>query len=383
MKESSPKKLKILHLEASPGWGGQEMRILKEAEGMRLRSHEVILGVMKKGKLVQAAKEAGFRVYELNFYKTHWIFSLIKLIWLIKKHRIDIVNTHSSLDSWIGGIAARICGVFVVRTRHLSTPIKKGLNSLFLYGKLADRVVTTCSSILPMIIEQSKKPSSLCSSIPTGVETRKIQVDPEKKKQFRESLGLNEDHFLVGTACFMRSWKGILDLLQAADHLRNQKEIRWVIIGGGHEALYRAKAKEWNLDGIVFFTGHLKDPFAAMDALDIFTLLSTAHEGVSQSILQAGFLEKPLIATPVGGLQEVCIHEKTGLLVNPFSPKEVALSVMHLKENKEKRLLFGKKAKQLVTEHFLIEHTLNQMENLYLSLWSSASQKLKRKISVG
>lgn len=363
------KKLKILHLEASPGWGGQEMRILKEAEGMRLRGHVVIFGVMKKGALVDAARRAGFIVYEFDFRKLYWISCLIELFRIIKRHQIDIVNTHSSLDSWIGGIAARIFGALVVRTRHLSTPIKAGLNSRWLYGKLADRVVTTCASIVPMIVKQSGKSSSFCSSIPTGVDLEKIQIDPKKTAKFRESLGLEEEDFLVGTACFMRSWKGINDFLEAASILRNEPHLRWVVIGGGHAETYRKKAKELSLDGIVHFTGHLEDPFAAIGALDAFALLSTAHEGVSQAILQAAYLGKPLIATPTGGLKEVCLHKKTGLQVAPFSPQEVASSVMYLKGHRETAAAFGCEGKKLVLDEFTFRHTLDGMESLYLNMY--------------
>ena len=150
--------MKILHLEASPGWGGQEIRILREAEGMREKGHEVILCVMKGGELINRACKAGFTCYPLSFYKKDWLYCLFRLLRLIRLHEIDLVNTHSSLDAWIGGIAARIAGIPVVRTRHLSTPIKKGWNSRILYGNLADFVVTTCASILPMISNQSGKP---------------------------------------------------------------------------------------------------------------------------------------------------------------------------------------------------------------------------------
>src|SRR5438105_1128021 len=121
--------MRILHLEASPGWGGQEMRILKEAEGMRQKGHTVILGVMKKGLLIGHAKKLGFLVYTFNFGRLYWLFTLFALLWIIVRHRIDIVNTHSSLDSWIGGISARILGRKIVRTRHLSTHVKPGINS--------------------------------------------------------------------------------------------------------------------------------------------------------------------------------------------------------------------------------------------------------------
>ena len=357
--------MKILHLEASAGWGGQEIRILREAEAMRAQGHEVILGVMQDGALISKACKAGFTVYSLKFQKTHWPSSLIRLLALMRRHRIDLVNTHSSLDAWIGGIAARIAGIPVIRTRHLSTPIKSGWNSRLLYGYLADFVVTTCASIIPMICKQSRKSEELCRSVPTGIDPLKIAFDQAASERFREQMGIQPEDFLVGTACFMRSWKGIGDLLEAAQQLRHIREIRWVIIGGGHEAVYRAQAKQMDLDGIVQFTGHLEDPFPALGALNAFALLSTANEGVSQAILQAAYLGLPLIATSTGGLGEVCLDRVTGLQVDPFSPAQVARAVLELKENTCLREDLGRNAKRLAEEKFTFAQTIQEMSDVY------------------
>lgn len=359
--------MKILHLEASPGWGGQEIRILREAEGMRKRGHEVVLAVMRGGALVARARASGFTVYELNFKKSGWPWTLCVLLWMMIRHRIDLVNTHSSLDAWIGGIAARLCGRVLVRTRHLSTPIKKGWNSRFLYGALADFVVTTCSSVIPVIAAQSGKRAEKCRSIATGVDPSRIVVAPEAAAAFRAQHGIAPDDFLVGTACFMRSWKGINDLLQAADVLRHHPHLKWVIIGGGHAEIHIQRAHELKLSQVIF-TGHLDDPFPALQSLDVFTLLSTAHEGVSQAILQAAYLGKPLLATATGGLGEVCIDQVTGLQVAPFSPHQVADAVLHLQKDRPFRQRLGQKARQLVQEKFTLTHTLDQMEAVYRSL---------------
>lgn len=357
--------MNILHLEASSGWGGQEIRILKEAEGMRSRGHRVILGVMRGGALVRRARESGFLVYELNFKKIFWPICLFQLLFILARHRIDLVNTHSSLDGWIGGIAARLSRRISVRTRHLSTPIKSGWNSRILYGKLTDFVVTTCESVVPVIAKQSGKSLERLRSIATGVDPEKIAFHKEDSIQFRKSLGIAEDDFLVGTACVMRSWKGINDLLQAAHLLREVPRLRWVVIGGGHAEIHHRKAKELQLDGIVYFTGHLDNPFPAMGALDIFTLLSTANEGVSQAILQAAYLEKPLIATATGGLCEVCLDGETGISVPIFSPDSVARAVLTMKEDPALRKQFGERAKNLVCERFIFEKTLDQMEEVF------------------
>jgi glycosyltransferase involved in cell wall biosynthesis len=359
--------MNILHLEASTGWGGQEIRILREAEGMREKGHTVILAVAKGGKLVTRAKSAGFIVYELNFKRAAWPLSFFKLLWIMKKHRIEIVNTHSSLDSWIGGIAAKVGGRRIVRTRHLSTPIKAGFNSRFVYGHLADFVVTTCASIVPMIVKQSGKCAHLCKSIPTGVNPNQIQVQSAEKELFRKKHEIQEGDFLVGTACFMRSWKGIDDLLKAADILKDTPHLKWIIIGGGHAERHIRFAKELNLQNVIF-TGHLENPFPALASLDLFALLSTAHEGVSQAILQAAFLEKPLLSTKIGGLGEVCIDGATGINVAPFSPKEVAAAVLQLKNDPVLRNRYAKRAKELALQEFTLENTLNQMEMVFQKL---------------
>jgi glycosyltransferase involved in cell wall biosynthesis len=361
--------MKILHLEASPGWGGQEIRVLREAEGMRSRGHEVILGVMQGGTLIQEGCKAGFTVYPLNFNKARWPSCLFRLLSLIRRHRIDLVNTHSSLDAWIGGIAARISGVPIVRTRHLSTLIKPGWNSRLLYGNLADFVVTTCASIIPMICVQSGKTQDRCQSIPTGVDPAKVRFEEEASRKARADLGISQVDFLIGTACFIRSWKGIADFLKAADLLRDIGGIlKWVVIGGGHEKAYREMAKDLKLDGIVHFTGHLENPFPLMGALDVFALLSTANEGVSQAILQAAYLGKPLISTTIGGLGEVCQHLATGIQVDPFSPDQVARAALDLKESPSLCKTLGQNGKKLVEEQFTLERTIDQMERVYKRL---------------
>jgi glycosyltransferase involved in cell wall biosynthesis len=360
--------MRILHTESSRGWGGQEMRILREAEGMRRRGHDVFLAISSGGKLISRAKEAGFVVYELPFNKLSALKTVRALVKICKDCRVDIVNTHSSLDAWLGGIAARIAGRKIIRTRHLSTPIRSGLNSRLLYRRLADFVVTTSSPILATIGKQAGLSPHVLQCIPTGIDPQTIKADLLKAAEFRASLGAHSSDVLVGTACFVRSWKGIHDLLGAAVLLKARKEIKWVIVGGGHVDDYRPKIAELGLEGVVTFTGHLEVPYSAIRAMDIFALLSTAHEGVSQASLQAAYLERPLLTTPVGGLPEVCIDGVTGLVVPPFSPDSVASAVVKLAGDVGLRQHYGTQGRRLVEAKFTLEQTLDEMEKVYQRL---------------
>lgn len=359
--------MKILHTEASIGWGGQEIRILKESLGMIKRGHEVFLIVQKNGGLVEKARAHGIKVYEVDFKKKKSLFLLFKLIMICKKEKIDLINTHSSLDSWIGGITARICKIRVIRTRHLSTKIQSGLNSYLLYNKLADYVMTTCQEIVPIIQRQAKIPSSRVASVPTGIDILSILEKKDTHKKFRKDLGVEDHDFLVGMVCFMRSWKGVDDFIDAANLSRGIPHLKWVIIGGGHEEKYRIKAKKLGIENL-YFTGHLENPFSAISSIDAFCLLSTAHEGVSQASLQAALFEKPLITTETGGLKEVCIDKQTGIIVPCHSPEKVKDAALFLKENYLQASLLGKKAKEHVEMLFSFDKMLNRIEEIYISL---------------
>ena len=355
--------INILHTEASPGWGGQEIRILNEAKGMRNRGFNIILVIQSGGKLVEKAIDENFIVYEMPFNKLSIPFCVARLVYIIIKHNIDIVNTHSSLDAWSGGIAARICRRKIIRTRHLSTKIKPGINSRLLYGYLADSVVTTCKETADVIRKQANIPPTKCLSIPTGVQ--KVTINYNKVREFRKKFNINVEDCIVGTVCIIRVWKGLLDLLQAAKKLQHINNLKWVIIGSGvSENWLKEKHKQMGLEDNVILTRYIEKPWEAIEAMDIFILLSTANEGVSQASLQAAYLKKPLITTDTGGLGEVCIHNKTGLQVPTFSPDIVASSVLQLYQNKDLRTIFGINAHNLVMENFTMEKTLNDMEGV-------------------
>lgn len=372
MKNRIIKELNILHLESSPGWGGQEIRILKESEGMRVFGHNVIMAVQKNGGLANQARKKRFLVYEINYKKAFWPISFFRLVHIIKKHNIKIINTHSSDDSWLGGIIARLFKVPVIRTRHLSTRIKKGLNSRLLYGYLTDFVVTTCREAADIIIKQSKKEFKKCLSIPTGIDIADFNVKPFDIINFKNKYNIKCSDFLVGTACFMRSWKGIDDFLKTAKLLENEKDIKFVLIGGGHVGAYLKLAEEMKLNNVVF-TGHLENPTYAIAALDVFVLLSTAHEGVAQASLQAAYLEKPLITTPTGGLKEVCIDNETGIQVNIFAPNETAGAILKLKNDYKLRQTFAKNAKCLAMR-FTLDNMVRQMQDVYFQLTDLSQQ---------
>ncbi len=350
----------ILHTESSNGWGGQEIRILRESLGLKERGFEVSIAAVRGGKLVDYARKEGLQVFEIDFKRSHAMKALFQLCKIIRQNKIDVVNTHSSLDAWLGGVSGRLMGRPVVRTRHLSTEIRGGINARLLYNSLADFVVTTSSCIIPLIEAKAHLPHHRIECIPTGVEPFDVPSDDAEK--FRLSLNVKPDDILIGSVCVVRSWKGIQDMIEAAKILRHDSRLKWVVVGGG----YLENFKPLVDDGLPFiFTGHLDNPKAALAAFDIFTLLSTAHEGISQASLQAAHLKKPLITTTIGGLPEVCLDGITGFTLPPSSPQNVAQAVMKLANDPSLRKQMGEAAYRHVEQNYTFVKTLNNMSRIF------------------
>lgn len=357
--------MKILHTEASNGWGGQEIRILREAIGLRERGHDVSFAICHGARLTEAAKDNGFAVEEVSFDRRDALRSVPTLRRLLQAKGIDVVNTHSSLDAWMAGVTARTCGVKVLRTRHLSAPIRAGLNSKLLYRWLADGVATTCQSVADVIRRQAAVSEVRCQSIPTGIDPTEITSTREDGTAFRRKFGIRPDDIVIGTLCIIRSWKGIGDLLEAAKLLQHDPRIKWLVVGNGPcEEMFQKQCRESGLEGKVIFTGRVSPPYDALQAMDIFSLLSTGNEGVSQASLQAAYLGLPLVTTRVGGLPEVCIDHITGHTVDAHAPKQVAEAVLRLVNNQRERSQMGQEARKLVEKHFLWDCTLDRMEEM-------------------
>ena len=143
----SDKKLKIIHTEASPHWGGQEIRIFEEMKWFREQGHEMILATPDNGTLYKRCKEEGFELISVYFTKPRTILNIARMLWIIWRLKPNAVATHSSTDSWAGLVAAYLLRVRKrVRYRHVSAPVKGNFLNKLQYSILANNLAITSSA---------------------------------------------------------------------------------------------------------------------------------------------------------------------------------------------------------------------------------------------
>ncbi|MDX2478026.1 MAG: glycosyltransferase family 4 protein, partial [Gammaproteobacteria bacterium] len=206
--------MKIIHTESSLGYGGQEMRIVKEAQGMCELGHEVSLLCPEEAQIGKLAKDHGLTVHILPIGKKRLsaVFSLSR--WL-RENPQDVINTHSSTDSWLVALATLMMSKrpAIVRTRHISAPITDNLSSRWLYTKSCDHIVTTGEKLRQTLIEVNGYPAEHITSVRTGIDLNYFRADD--KDQVRSHLGIDKDAFIIGIVATLRSWKGHRYLISA------------------------------------------------------------------------------------------------------------------------------------------------------------------------
>jgi glycosyltransferase involved in cell wall biosynthesis len=276
----------------------------------------------------------------------------------------DIVNTHSSTDSWLAALALFSLGrpARVVRTRHISAPVPRGPLSRWLYMRSADRVVTTGEALRRALIERNGFDAGRIESIPTGIDAGHFR--PGEREASRAKFGLPRDRTLVGIVATLRSWKGHAVLLEAMTRLPAQIEL--VIVGDGPQrGALEQDIQRLGLQGRVRMQGQQADVLPWLRALDIFALPSWANEGVPQALVQAMLVGLPCVTTAIGGIPEIAEHDRTALVVPPRDPAALAAAIERLAGNEGLRRELGEAARKHCVEGYSYERMLDRMEGVY------------------
>ena len=357
--------MRILHTEASLGWGGQEIRILTEAAGMQSRGHQVEIACPMDSRIHGEAARYGVPATALPIGRKR-AAGLMALRRFLAGRRIDVINAHSSTDAWLSAIARRAArsAPALVRTRHISAPVARDALTRWLYTRATAEIVTTGETIRLRLIHDLGVAPERITSIPTGIDAARFR--PIDRHLARRSLGLSIATPLIGIAATLRSWKGHRYLIGAMPLLKH-RDATLVIVGEGpqREAL-EAQVAALGLAARVKLVGHQDDVAPWLAALDVFALPSYANEGVPQALLQAMFVGLPCVTTDAGAIGEVAIADKTALVVAKENAHALAEAIDALLGNRGLAAALANAGRELASSRFGFDSMLDRMEAVFL-----------------
>ncbi len=347
------------------------MRVFAELEWMRAHGHWVSLAADPRSAIARHAQKAGLPFYALNTHKALLPVEVIRLaLWLIW-NRVEVVNTHSSNDGWLAGLASRLAlRPILIRSRHIEVDYPNRFWSGLAFRILPRHVLTTSQRIADRLVVELGVPRERVTCIATGIDLTRFQ--PGLAGTLRQELGIDPPVALVGMISVLRSWKGHATFLDAAAILLKDTSRRiHFIIGGdgpGREEL-NAKITQAPWKDRVTLLGHRADVPNVLASLDVLVLPSFAHEGIPQIILQAQAMARAVVATTVGGIPEVVEDGVTGLLIPPRNPEALAEKIAVLLDDPGLRVRLGRTARENVEK----DHSLDGMGQRLLGLYDQWS----------
>jgi glycosyltransferase involved in cell wall biosynthesis len=357
--------MKILHTEASAGWGGQELRILAEMQGLRARGHQLELAAPASARIHAEAAALGFRVHDLPIGRKN-LRGLLALRRLLAREAFDVINSHSSTDSWLAALANALGrrAVPLVRTRHISAPVPRNRATRWLYDRACAAIVTTGETLRRELMEHNGFRRVPIRSVPTGVDPARF--GPGDPVQARSALGL-APLATIGILATLRSWKGHRFLIEAFAQLRAQgRALQLVVVGDGPQrGALAEQAAQAGLGDAVRFVGHDPQPERWLPAMDVFVLPSYANEGVPQALMQAMMCGLPCITTDVGAIGEIARDGETALLVAPQDSAALAAALARLLDDPALRQRLGREARTFALARCTLSAMCDAMEQVF------------------
>lgn len=325
------------------------------------RGHRVTLIAAQESRIYGAAKDYGVEAVALPiaWKRPRGLLALRR--WLAANPP-DVLNSHSSTDSWLAALCA---SQRIVRTRHISAEVGANAWNRWLYGSACRRVVTTGEALRRQLIERLGLDERQVVSIPTGIDLGRF--DRANTRSARPSLGIPQDAFVFGIAATLRSWKGHQHLLDAFQQLAPLKAGTHLLIAGDgpQRAPLEARIAASGFRERIHLVGHREDVPEVLAAMDCFVLPSYANEGIPQAIMQAMAMGLAVISTRIGAIDEAVVESETGVFVPPQEPKALAGAMLALAQDPVRRGELGAAGRRIAEQKFSLERMLVAMESVF------------------
>jgi len=363
--------MRIVYMLASLRVGGAEKQVLALAGRMASRGHTVTLVTL----LAQSSLEwrTTLPVIRLNLHSNP--FSLVAVFGrarhTLRSLKPDVIHSHS----FHANIFARIVSRFAGRPMVISTihNIYEGGRLRMLAYRLTDglstRTTAVCQAAADRFVKLKAVSAEKCTVVPNAIDLGEFTPDATRRTTLRESLGA-DDKFVWLAEGRITAAKDYPNLLGAFTRVlkSNPNAFLWIAgQGSGHEeSRLRALAANLGLSRSMQFLGLRHDLPALLDAADGF-VLSSAWEGMPLAIAEAMAMEKPIVATDVGGVRELV--GETGPLVPAHDPEALADAMLELMRKPEAdRLVIGRTARMRIQAGFNFDSRVEEWETLYRAL---------------
>jgi glycosyltransferase involved in cell wall biosynthesis len=315
------------------------------------------------------------------------IGAVISWIRLLSRLRPDVVSVGTPKASLLGLAAAAVTRVpsriYVLHGLRLESAHGLARRVLFHVERVTHRLATQTFAVSAGLVSTAvalrlvppQKISLVGQGTANGVDSDRYQISDRAgapAQQIRQQWGIGDTVPVIGFVGRMNRDKGLDDLRQARDILRQRCVPHHLLLVGepddraGEEVLARLGAEGTN----VSVTGFVTDtaPFyAVMDVL----CLPSYREGFPTVVLEAAACAVPAVTTDVTGARDSVVDGVTGIIVPSHAPLRLADALERLLTDVSLRERFGRAGRERVEQNF----TISVVQNAYVEAYTAAHNR--------
>ena len=365
--------IKVLQVIPRLGYGGAETGCYDIAHYLPENNCKSFI-VTSGGELIKFLDKKKVKLIRLPVHSKNPLLILLNslfLVGIILFFNISIVHARSRAPAWSCLLATKITRRKFVTTFHgtynFSGKLKKLYNSVMVRS---DLIIAGSNFIFSHIKENYSELLTLKKKF--LVIFRGINVDyfdpssklEEDEKKLLTKWEINKEKKIILVPGRLTSWKGQEMLIEAINLTKVELgyEAFHLVILGSHQGrdLYKKKliriTEQYRLTNQIKFIDHCNDMALAYKVSDIVISASIEPEAFGRVAVEAQSMEKPIIASDIGGSNETIIDEKTGFLFESNNAKSLSKKILKVLSMDETSLQsIGKEARKNIIQKFNVE----------------------------
>jgi glycosyltransferase involved in cell wall biosynthesis len=365
--------LKVLQVIPKLGYGGAETGCYDIAHYLPENDCGSFI-VTSGGELLKFIDKKKVKIIKLPVHSKNPLIIFINflaLVAIILVKNISIVHARSRAPAWSCLLAAKITGRKFVTTFHgtynFNNKIKKFYNSVMVRS---DLVIAGSNFIFSHIkdnytkyLNAKKKLLVIFRGINVDYFDPTTKLDSDEKKLLKK-WQIEKDKKIILLPGRLTEWKGQEVFIEAINlvNIELGYEAFYAVILGSDQGrdLYKKKliriTEQHRLNNQVKFIDHCNDMALAYKVSDIVISASIEPEAFGRVAVEAQSMEKPIIASDIGGSNETIIDEKTGFLFESNNAKSLSKKILKVLSMDETLLQsIGKEGRKNIIQKFNVE----------------------------
>jgi glycosyltransferase involved in cell wall biosynthesis len=363
--------MRIVYVLNSLGVGGAERQVLGIAQRMAARGHAVALVVLRPREPDGFFTNLDVMHLNINGNAASLMSGLRRGASFVRGFRPDLIHSHNFHGNMLAR-AFKLCDRRAVLVSTIHNVYEGGWARMLAYrlsDRLADRVTAVSEAVRERYVRLKAVAGSKCVVVTNGIETGEFAPDLERRRAMRKEMGV-EDEFVWLAVGRNTAAKDHANLMQAFGLVwRGLPQAQLWIAGGSAEGgarTYGAISMPHGALDHVRRLGVRHDIPALLDAADGF-VLSSAWEGMPLAVGEAMAMEKPVVATDVGGVRQLA--GETGAMVPAKDSNTLAEAMLAMMRRPAvARAELGRAARERILSCFSMDAKADEWEALYLSV---------------